>query len=112
MVFLFNVGGYYIVFLGVRHHHRQELNARLDANLYQDEEIVELKIPITLPYPLQQRGFERVKGKFEHQGELYKLVKHKLENDTLHVICIKDHEEKRLEGAATKYANLSNDLPS
>ena len=112
MVFLFNVGGYYIVFWGLQQRYSRELIERLDANLYSEEETIELKIPVTLPYPLNQQEFERVNGKFEHNGEYYKLVKQKLHNDTLYIVCIQDHQQKRLEKTITEYANLSNDLPS
>jgi hypothetical protein len=112
MVFLFNVGGYYIVFWGLREHHNSELSAKLDANLYSKEETVELKIPMTLPYPHPQRGFERVNGKFEHNGEHYKLVKQQLRQDTLYVVCIRDVQEKRLVETMEDYVNLSNDMPS
>jgi hypothetical protein len=112
MVFLFNVGGYYIVFWGLRQQNSIELTARLDANQYTAEETIELKIPVTLPYPIQQQDFERVNGKFEHNGEHYKLVKHKLLNDTLYIVCIKDQEDKRLVKTMTEYVKLSNDLPS
>lgn len=56
-------------------------------------------------------GFERVNGKFEHQGEFYKLVKQKLHNDTLYVVCIKDFESKSLSKKMTDYIKMSNDLP-
>lgn len=109
-VFLFNVGGYYIVFWGLRQHHNSEFAAKLDANLYSKEETVEIKIPMTLPYPHPQRGFERVNGKFEHNGEHYKLVKQQLRNDTLYVVCIRDIQEQRLVETMEEYANLSNDM--
>lgn len=95
-VFLFNVGGYYIVFLGISFGLDQRLNSRLDANQYDEAETVELKIPMALPYPIQSNGFERVDGKFEHNGEFFKLIKHKFENDTLYVVCIRDHDTRSL----------------
>jgi hypothetical protein len=111
-VFLFNVGGYYIVFWGLRQHADQALAKKLDAGLYVDEETIELKIPVTLPYPLQQRGYERVEGRFEHKGEFYKLVKQKHAHDTLYVICIRDSQEKKLVKTMQDYAKMTNDLPS
>lgn len=86
--------------------------ARLDANQYSPDELVELSIPLSLPYPGQQREFERVNGKFEHNGIHYKLVKQRHENDTLYVICIKDHHQKKLVKSMSEYAKLTNDLPS
>jgi hypothetical protein len=111
LIFLFNVGGYYVVFWGLRQHADLALSKRLDAGLYADEEIVELKIPVTLPYPLQQRGYERVYGKFEHNGEYYKLVKQKHAHDTLYVICIRDNQEKKLVKTMHDYAEMTSELP-
>lgn len=102
-VFLFNVGGYYIVFWGISFGLDQRLNSRLDANQYSKEETVELKIPMTLPYPIQSNGFERVDGRFEHNGEFFKLIKHKLQDDTLYVVCIRDHDTRSLVATLNSY---------
>lgn len=115
-IFLFNVGGYYIVFLGLHFQLNRQLTARLDQDLYDMEETVELKIPMSLPYPIYSDGFERVDGRFEHKGEYFRLIKHKLENDTLHVVCIRDHGTRELIGTMINYveqtlglANTSTD---
>ena len=64
-----------------------------------------------LPYPLtNQRGFERANGKFEHDGEFYTVVKSRYKNDTLYVVCLKNHIEKRLVKTMTDFGNLSNDV--
>jgi hypothetical protein len=110
MVFLFNVGGYYIVFWGLRLQADRELTVRLDANLYEREETIELKIPVVLPYPIQSQDFQRVDGRFEHQGQFYKLVKQKLENDTLLVVCIRDTETRKLVNTIRDYVKLTQDL--
>lgn len=111
LVFLFNVGGYYIVFWGLRYQTDQQLTYRLDANLYDPGETVEIKIPVALPYPLQSNDFERVDGRFEHNGEHFKLVKHKLVNDTLYVVCIRDRETRELVNTMTDYVQLTQALP-
>lgn len=108
MVFLFNVGGYYVVFWGLRFHTDQKLSERVNANLYDADEIVELKIPVTLPYPIQDQGFQPVDGRFEHKGEHFKLIKHKFENDTLYVVCIRDFETGRLVKTMKSYVELAN----
>jgi hypothetical protein len=110
-VFLFNVGGYYIVLWVLRHHSNIVLSQRVDAENYTADETIELKIPVTLPYQLQERNFERVHGKFEYEGEFYTLVKQKFQNDTLHIVCIKNQQEKRLVSSMSDYVKLSNDLP-
>jgi hypothetical protein len=112
MVFLFNVGGYYIVLWGLRFQADQELTLRIDANLYEPEETIELKIPVVLPYPIQSQDFQRVDGRFEHQGQFYKLVKHKLENDTLFVVCIRDAETRKVVNTIRDYVKLTQDPPA
>lgn len=111
-VFLFNVGGYYVVFLALRYQTDQALTNRLDAELYEASETVEIKIPVTLPYPIQSQGFERVNGRFEHQGQHYKLVKQKLSNDTLYVICIRDDQTRRLVATMDDYVKRTQPLPA
>jgi hypothetical protein len=112
LVFLFNVGGYYIVFWGLRFEADNELTARIDADHYKPSEIIEIKIPVTLPYPIQQDGYKRIDGRFEYRGEFFKLVKQKLQNDTLSIVCIRDHEGKKLENTMNEYVKLANSLPA
>jgi hypothetical protein len=110
-LFLFNVGGYYIVFWGLRQHHNYQLNSRLDANQYSEEETIELKIQLSLPYPLTQSGYERINGRFEHNGEFYKLVKKQVVNDILYVVCIRDHQEKQIVETMKEVESLTSDIP-
>jgi hypothetical protein len=111
-IFLFNVGGYYIVFWALRFQSNEALVARLDNNQYSETETVEIRIPVSLPYAsAQQRDFERTKGRFEYKGEFYTLVKQKYQSDTLYIVCIKNHQEKELVKTMKEYSKLSNDLP-
>jgi hypothetical protein len=112
MVFLFNVGGYYVVFWTVRISGENQLSLRLDNDNYADHETFLFKLPLTLPYGINQQGYQRVEGSFEHGGQFYQLVKQKLENDTLFIVCIKDHEKKKIVDAFSDYTKLSHDLPT
>jgi hypothetical protein len=112
LVFLFNVGGYYIVFWGMQNQAKHNLLQRLDANNYSSNEVVVLTIPLTLPYPVNQNGYERVDGDFEYKGEYFKLVKQKLENDTLFIVCIRDVAAKKIEVAMSDFTKLSNNVPA
>jgi hypothetical protein len=56
--------------------------------------------------------FERLTGEFEHNGEFYQLIKQKLENDTLKIVCIKNHKEKQLATSMADFTKVSNDLPA
>jgi hypothetical protein len=112
LVFLFNVGGYYFVFLGLLHTSDQALTHRLNEGLYSPEETIELKIPVSLPYPIQQEDFKRIDGTFEHEGVFYKMVKRKVENGTVYIVCIRDHQQKRIVKTIADYVKMTNELPS
>lgn len=104
------MGGYYIVFWGLRVKADREIVSKIENNTYNSEETVLIKVPFSLPYPVSE-DFQFVKGKFEHRGEYYKLIKQKLEGDTLYILCIKDSKEKHLNNKMIEYGSLSNDLP-
>jgi hypothetical protein len=112
LIFLFNVGGYYLVLWGLIRTSDRAFIQKLDNERYSKAELIELKLPVTLPYPIQQQGLSRIDGKIEHNGEVYKLVKHKLENDTVYIYCIRDQQEKRIVKTLTDYVKLTNELPA
>lgn len=93
---LFNTMGYYVVFVGMQMQAQRDMEQRLDGENLDGEELFTIKIPINLSYWQNMPDYERVNGRFEHNGEFYTLFKQKVENDTLQVVCIKDHAEKKL----------------
>ncbi|MBL0741411.1 hypothetical protein [Chryseolinea lacunae] len=106
------MGGYYLVYWVAKSRAKKDILVRLDADNYSSNDLVVISVPISLPYPLQQKDYERVDGEFEHRGEYYHLVKQRLENDTLFMVCIKDHKKKKLVNVLHEYANLTNNLPA
>lgn len=110
-LFLLNVLGYYGIFVGLRFRNVQELVQKFDNNTYSSSETSTFKIPITVPYYTDSRDFERVDGEFEHQGEVYRLVKQRLYQDTLHIVCVKDKESKNIKAVLTDYVKTFADDP-
>jgi hypothetical protein len=107
---LFNALGFYGLFVGLRYKTASDLVARLDKQQYLDEETVTLKIPMAIPYHLDSE-YERVDGEIEHDGEFYRLVKQKLQKDTLYIVCIKDYDSKRIKQALADYVKTFTDKP-
>ncbi|HEY4653031.1 MAG TPA: hypothetical protein VIH22_00885, partial [Cyclobacteriaceae bacterium] len=62
LLFLFNIGGYYFVFVGLQYKASREFSERLDNNEYDEEETYLFKLPLTLPYQITENGYERVSG--------------------------------------------------
>lgn len=89
-VFLLNVLGYYGVLVGLKKDSTREVSKRLDSEMYDLGAKVTFRIPLTVPYGVDSRNYEPVKGQFEKDGEVYHLVKQRLYKDTLYIECIKD----------------------
>jgi cbb3-type cytochrome oxidase subunit 3 len=106
-IFLFNLGGYYVLFWALKAQADQELAIKLDEGDYDENETFEIKIPITLPYPLQSNGYERQTGQFVYKQEHYQLVKQKYENDTLTIVCLKDKQTKHLTRVMDSFSEAS-----
>lgn len=84
----------------------------LDANEYSDYQTITLKVPVAIPYMQDNTDFARVDGKFEYQGEHYRLIRQKYAEDTLTVVCIRDHENERITQALSNYVKTFSDKGS
>ena len=111
LLLLFNALGFYGLFIGLRYKNEIDLVQRLDNDQYLEEQTVTLKVPMTLPYHLDSE-YERVDGEIEHDGEFYRLVKQKLQKDTLYIVCIKDQGSKRIKQALADYVKTFTDKPA
>lgn len=94
-----NVFGYYGVFLGLAYRNDLAMIRALDTESYSEAEAITFKVPIAVPYATNARDYERVNGQFESNGEFFRLVKQKLAQDTLYIVCVKDSENKRIHEA-------------
>lgn len=103
--------GYYGVFLGLQYRNDVAMTKVLDSNTYDESQTLTIKIPVSIAY-MPDGEFERVDGKFQHEGEVYRMVKQKYAQDTLTVVCVKDHEDKRIDQALTNYVKTFTDKAS
>lgn len=111
ILFLLNAVGLYGILLGLQFKFASEANRALDEDKYSTSEAITFKIPMSLPYSIEDQGFQRVTGEFENQGEVYRLVKQKLSKDTLYIVCVKDTESKKINQALTDYVKTFSDRP-
>ncbi len=87
-----------------------QLEARLDRNLYDESQLIELKVPINLPYQTGWSGYERYDGEVTVNGTLYKYVERMVSNDTLYLKCLPNIGRMHLEDAKHDYFKNTNDL--
>ena len=86
------------------------LQQKLDRDQYDNSNLVEIKVPVNLPYLSNWSTFEKYQGETEINGVHYKYVKRKLVNDTLILLCIPNETKNELRTAQSDYFKQVNDL--
>jgi hypothetical protein len=109
-ILLFNLFGYRFISDYLQKKSDTQLEVRLDNNKYDESQLIELKIPIHLPYQTSWSQFERYDGEVQLNGILYKYVKRKVVNDTLVLLCIPNHQKMELQTAKNDFFKNTNDL--
>jgi len=98
-----NAAGYYWLLAETSHRNQEEAQVFWQERQNSDTDIVSIKIPLVVPYFQGSREFEATSGQVEFQGEYYQLVQQKLQNDTLHVVCVRDGQAKALHQALAEF---------
>jgi hypothetical protein len=111
LLFMLNVLGFYGIFLGLQFKYTQDANRNLDEERYSGGDEMTFKIPVAVPYYADNQDYERVTGEFEHDGDVYRLLKQKYSGDTLYIVCVKDVEAKKISQALTDYVKTFSDKP-
>jgi hypothetical protein len=109
VLLLMNVMGYYGVFMGLQYKNSLDLTYSLDSERYSQENTITFKIPVAIPYHVDDIEYQRIDGTVIHQGVYYRLVKQKLMGDTLSVVCLRDDRQTEIKGALTDYVKTFAD---
>jgi hypothetical protein len=109
-VHLFNLGGYRLVFSNLESKMGTQMVAKLDRSDYDDKDLIEVKVPVNLPYQTNWQDFERYDGEIQIAGVHYNYVKRKLQNDTLILMCIPNTDKMKLFNARETFFSLVNDM--
>ncbi|MEO6637366.1 MAG: hypothetical protein ABIN25_03750 [Ginsengibacter sp.] len=109
-IFAFNMFGYRFVVDYMQHKSDIRLVTQIDNNNYDQSQLIELKLPVHLPYQTSWASYERYDGEIEISGKLYKYVERKLSNDTLYLKCLPNTQKTNLETARNDFFKNTNDL--
>ncbi|OOQ57967.1 hypothetical protein [Mucilaginibacter pedocola] len=95
-VLMFNIGGYMLLFSYFIKHADDFANEQIAKGLYKPDELVEIKIPVSMPNIQQQSDFQAIAGQVKlHDGD-YNYVAMKMTRDTMYLMCIPNYEKTRL----------------
>lgn len=88
----------------------EHMAATFDKELYSEQDLIAIKIPLLLPYQTGQSDCERVDGEITIDGQLYKYVKRKVVNGELILLCLPDRYKARLQTVKDNFFKLTNNL--
>lgn len=109
-LFVFNLGGYRLVFYYAQQQAANRLEVALDEEQYDDADLITLKVDLSLPYQSDRHDFERVDGEVTIEGKLYRYVKRKVSEGKLILLCLPDHKKMRLQTAGKNVFETANNL--
>lgn len=107
---LFNLIGYKVFFSYLNNKAVTDMVQQLDKNTYAKTGLIEIKIPLHLPYTTNTNGFERYDGTIQLNGVYYNYVERKITDDSLILHCLPNRERDVYSDAENKYTASVNDL--
>lgn len=109
---VFNLAGYTLMFRFLQRQNSKTTLEHIENGNYSDKDLVLVKVPVTVPYSVDGKEYERIDGEIEWGGVHYNYVKRKYLNDTLYLLCLPNTTQTRLRNAEQQYANHVNDIPA
>ncbi|RYF99462.1 MAG: hypothetical protein EOO02_16855 [Chitinophagaceae bacterium] len=83
---------------------------KIDNNQYSDDDLIEVKVKLNLPYMTSAAGYENLSGEINIHGNHHNYVKRKVSQDTLYLLCLPNNKRNQLNDASEKYAAETNDF--
>jgi hypothetical protein len=110
VLLLINASGYYLISIGLFIHDKEQSLKLLNGE-YSGSDAIIIKLPLSLPYSTNDNTYETAEGKFLFNKETYRIVKKKIINDTVLIVCVKDHIDSKIRIQMSNLANSQTDLP-
>ncbi len=107
-IFIFNIIGYKWAFTYLEDRATSRLEQKIDDGQYSDDQLLEIKIPISVPYYTSTK-FETYYGETKFEGEHYRYVKRKISGDTLYLLCLPHTEKDNIAAAKKDFIKSIND---
>lgn len=114
-ILLFNWLGYRLVFDYLQRHAEIEVLSKIELKDFQEDELLELRVDLQLPYYNNWKEFEPYYGEVEIDGRFYTFVKRKIEQGQLVLKCLPNYRKESIRASENhlfKVANGLNDDPS
>ena len=107
---VFNLAGYRWLFSAIEKKATANLEQKISAGNYSDEQLVEIRIPLNMPY-YTDKDYENVYGETDLNGEHYRYVKRKVSGNTLYLMCLPNKEKTSIASVKNEFTKAVNDIP-
>ncbi len=96
LILLFSTGGYHPFINLLQHKADRNLESMLDQEVYDETNLIEIRMPLNMPYQQRYTGYERHYGNIEIDGQSYTYVKKKIDGDVVIFQCIPNQSRQQL----------------
>jgi hypothetical protein len=107
-----NICGWQIFFSFAERSADRKMVASLDENKYNENDLIQIKLPLDIPYTIDKKDYERCDGETVLNGVHYNYVKRIVSNDTMYLYCVPNHQKTELNNIKTEYAKQAPDAPA
>jgi hypothetical protein len=102
--------GYYALYFSFDQHLESKWEQVIYSEKAIDVEETLLEIPLSAPYMANQEEFKPTNTSFEKDGQFFRAIKQRYQNDTLQIIVVKDTARGVLDNTVKKWISfLSGD---
>lgn len=109
-ILLFSLCGYGVVIGLLQRDADQAITSVINEETYGQDNLVSLKVPVSLPYYTNSEQFQHISGEISIDGNLYRYVKRRIYQDSIEYLCLRDPESTRLQGARDQFFQLAYNL--
>ena len=110
-LFLFNMGGYQLLFQYVIYRSDVAVSNQINNNQYQSTDLVDIKIPVHLNIQ-DWADYQPISGQIKDGATCYNYAELKMTKDTLYLKCIQNTDKAKLISAKIIYTKQLNDIPT
>jgi hypothetical protein len=100
--------GYRFVFTMLDNIASQKQDAKIDAGDYNEANLIEIKVPLNMPYQQRFTEFERHYGEITVDGVVYTYVKMKVDDNMLILKCIPDLNRQQIKNSENSLAKANS----
>jgi hypothetical protein len=92
------------------HQNNVKAEGQIDIGNYDADQLIEIKVPLNIPYYSSSPKYERYYGEFDLDGRYYNYVMRKVCNDTIYLLCLADYDRSILNKAKEEFALNAADM--